>query len=333
MQHVEDTHIARYSIGRPARSRPALAWRGMTPGAANALLLLAAAFWGFGNVAQKTVLDHLDPFGAVGLRCLIGTLLVAPFAMRGLRTLTPACRLSLIRVSLLFSIAIALQQYAFLDTSVTNAGFLISTATVMTPIAAWAILGQRPGPVVTLAAAGTLAGILLITGKPEQAGMGDICALLSAAVYAVWMVELGRHMQAHGDAWLAAFAQFLLAAAVTLPLGVVEGSLSTGAVLAAAPELAVLGVFSTAVAFGLQIVAQRHTSASHAAVIVSAESVFGAMGGALFLGERLSPTTTIGAAIVLTAILILALRGTERACATPHHDPNHNDPHTTGDRP
>ena len=157
-------------------------------------------------------------------------------------------------------------------------------------------------------------------------------ALLSAAVYAVWMVELGRHMQAHGDAWLAAFAQFLLAAAMMLPLGVAEGSLSVGAILAAAPELAVLGMFSTAVAFGLQIVAQRHTSASHAAVIVSAESVFGAMGGALFLGEQLPATTTMGAAIVLTAILLLAVRGTERACATPHRDLERTDSHNIGDR-
>lgn len=41
---------------------------------ANCLLLLAAAFWGFGNVAQKNVLDHLDPLSAVGMRCLIAGL-------------------------------------------------------------------------------------------------------------------------------------------------------------------------------------------------------------------------------------------------------------------
>ncbi|MCF6113322.1 EamA family transporter [Mesorhizobium muleiense] len=45
---------------------------------ANCLLLLAAAFWGFGNVAQKTVLDHLDPLSAVGMRCLIAGLMAAP---------------------------------------------------------------------------------------------------------------------------------------------------------------------------------------------------------------------------------------------------------------
>ena len=48
---------------------------------ANCLLLLAAAFWGFGNVAQKTVLEHLDPLSAVGMRCLIAGLIAAPLTM------------------------------------------------------------------------------------------------------------------------------------------------------------------------------------------------------------------------------------------------------------
>lgn len=42
--------------------------------------LIAAALWGFGNVAQKTVLEHLDPFSAVGLRRLIGGFLMLPLA-------------------------------------------------------------------------------------------------------------------------------------------------------------------------------------------------------------------------------------------------------------
>ncbi|TIW44001.1 DMT family transporter [Mesorhizobium sp.] len=64
----------------------------------------------------------------------------------------------------------------------------------------------------------------------------------------------------------------------------------------------VLGIFSTGAAFGIQTIAQRLKSASHAAVIVSAESVFGAVGTAIFLGERLSPTGAVGAAVVFGSI-------------------------------
>ena len=181
---------------------------------------------------------------------------------------------SLAKVSVLFAVAMSIQQIAYLGTSVTNASFLVNTATVMTPLAAWLLFGDRPTTVIALAAGATLLGVMLMSGG-LSAGLtqGDLAALVSAMCYALWMVELGRHMQTHGDAVAAATAQFLGAAAVALPLGLAYGHLSLTAAADAGPELLVLGVFSTAVAFGIQTISQRFTSASHAAVIVSAESV------------------------------------------------------------
>jgi drug/metabolite transporter (DMT)-like permease len=286
---------------------------------ANSLLLLAAALWGFGNVAQKTVLEHLDPLSAVGMRCLIGGLLVMPLLVieRRMR-FGPGYCASLARLSALFSISIVLQQVAYLSTSVTNASFLVNTCTVMTPLAAWPIVGERPTIVVAFAASLTLVGILLLSGgMTGSINSGDIAALLSAVCYALWMVELGRHMQKHGGAVSAAVAQFLCAALIALPLGALYGNLSVPAVLAAGPELAILGVFSTAMAFGIQTIAQRFTPASHAAVIVSGESVFGATGAVLFLGETLGLVAALGGAMVLTAIVYLAIAGQPREAAGP----------------
>ncbi|MER8830108.1 DMT family transporter [Mesorhizobium sp. M0938] len=104
-------------------------------------------------------------------------------------------------------------------------------------------------------------------------------------------------------------AQFLGAAVISLPLGFFHGNLSPANAFDAWPQLLVLGVFSTAVCFGIQAIAQRFTSASHAAVIVSAESVFGALGAALFLGERTSFVGMLGATIMLGAALHLATLG------------------------
>jgi drug/metabolite transporter (DMT)-like permease len=286
---------------------------------ANGLLLLAAALWGFGNVAQKTVLEHLDPLSAVGMRCLIGSLLVMPLLLIERRQrFGPGYWLSLARLSTVFSISIVLQQVAYLSTSVTNASFLVNTCTVMTPIAAWLIVGERPTVVVAFAACLTLVGILLLSGGISGSiNSGDMAALLSAVCYALWMVELGRHMQSHGGAVPAAIGQFLCAALIALPLGALYGNLSAHAVLAAAPELAILGIFSTAVAFGIQTIAQRFTPASHAAVIVSGESVFGATGAVLFLGETLTLVAGLGGALVLAAILYLAVAGQPRETVGP----------------
>lgn len=275
---------------------------------ANLLLLFAAALWGFGNVAQKTVLDHLDALSAVGLRCLIGGLLVLPFVLTERRVPAGAGHFSsLVRVVALFAVSIVLQQLCYLGATVTNASFLISTATVITPLAAWLLTGERPTAGLILAAGSTVIGCLLLSGGIAGFSGGDLTAILSAGCYALWTVELGRHMQAHARPLTAAAAQFLGVAAFALPLGAVHGNLSFTAASEAAPELLVLGVFSTALAFGILIAALRFTSASHAAVIVSAESVFGAMAAAIFLGERSSAVGALGAAIILGSILSVAM--------------------------
>jgi drug/metabolite transporter (DMT)-like permease len=188
---------------------------------------------------------------------------------------------------------------------VTNASFLISTATVMTPLAAWFLLGERLTMVVGLAAGLTMAGALLLTGGVARFSHGDMAVVLSAACYALWTVELGRHMQTHARPFTTIAAQFLGAAAVTLPFGLGFGSLSTASAFDAWPQLLALGLFSTAGPFGIQTIAQRFTPASHAAVIVSAESVFGALGAALFLDEQISSTGVLGATMMLGAILYL----------------------------
>ncbi|SFQ16622.1 Threonine/homoserine efflux transporter RhtA [Mesorhizobium sp. NFR06] len=275
---------------------------------ANLLLLFAAALWGLGNVAQKTVLTHLDALSAVGLRCLIGGLLVLPFVLTERRLPAGAGHSSsLARVVALFAVSIVLQQLCYLGATVTNASFLISTATVITPLAAWMLMGERPTTGLILAAGSTVVGCLFLSGGVAGLSGSDLTALLSAGCYALWTVELGRHMQVHARPFTAAAAQFLAVAALALPLGAMRGNLSFTAASEAGPELVVLGVFSTAVAFGIQIAALRFTSASHAAVIVSAESVFGALGAAIFLGEQQTVVGALGAAIILASILSVAM--------------------------
>ncbi len=64
---------------------------------------------------------------------------------------------------------------------------------------------------------------------------------------------------------------------------------------------------STAIAFTLQAIGQRYVPAANAAIILAAESLFAATGGALFLGERLPPLGYAGAAIIVCAILLVEL--------------------------
>lgn len=113
---------------------------------ANLLLLFAAALWGFGNVAQKTVLTRLDALSAVGLRCLIGGLLVLPFVLTERRL--PAATghvFSLVRVS-----------------AASHAAVIVSAESVFGAVGAAIFLGERNSPAGALGAAIILGAVLSV---------------------------------------------------------------------------------------------------------------------------------------------------------------------------
>ena len=70
-------------------------------------------------------------------------------------------------------------------------------------------------------------------------------------------------------------------------------------------QLLYAGVMSTAIAYTLQAIGQQHVPESNAAIILSAESLFAALGGALLLGERLTPIGYAGAALIFFAIILV----------------------------
>ena len=274
---------------------------------ANSLLLLAAFFWGAGNVSQKLVLEEIGPLTAVGLRCLIGAVVILPFVWRKLSLGDGRSRLvnrGIIEVALLFAAAITVQQVAYQSTTVTNASFLVSTTTVMTPLVVWMLLKTRPSLAIWTAVTAAFAGALLLAGGSLSSfAWGDLACLLSALLYSVWFVRLGQVIGETARPGFITIVQFALTGSVGLGLGLLAEPISLAHVSAALPDLLVLGLFATGLAYGLQAVAQQHATASTAAVLTSAESVFGAGAAALLLGEQLTSSMWLGAALVLAAIL------------------------------
>ena len=87
-------------------------------------------------------------------------------------------------------------------------------------------------------------------------------------------------------------------------------------VLAVWPELLYLSVLSTAGGYTLQTIGQRDAKPAHAAIVLSMESVFSVLGGAVFLGERMRLTGYLGCAIMLAAVLISQMSGMKSSSAS-----------------
>jgi len=294
--------------------------KAVSAGKAMAMLLLAAFFWGSGNLANKSILLDLDPFAVVVLRHLIAVIALLPLALseRGrspLRVWLP----SVLPASVLFAAASIVQQWGYQGTTVTNASFLVNTAGVLTPVLSVMMFRERLRPFVALAALLTLLGALLMSGAATGftgLNSGDALCLVSALFYAGWTVLLGRHILHHARPVAATLAQCAVAGLIAAPFALIASPALAANWTGALPEALYLGVFSTAAAVGLTSAAQRVISAPTTAIVISAESLFGAAGGIVLLGERPGILAGLGAALMLLAIALVTWPLRERSDKT-----------------
>ena len=77
--------------------------------------------------------------------------------------------------------------------------------------------------------------------------------------------------------------------------------------LHAAVSIVFAGVLSSGVAYTLQITGQKGLNPTIASIAMCLESVFGAIGGWLILGQRLSGREILGCALMFTAIVLAQL--------------------------
>jgi drug/metabolite transporter (DMT)-like permease len=283
----------------------------MMPFRANGIALLASLAWGLGNVSQKTILDHLDGFSAMAITCAVGALALAPFLARERRNsgnIEPGFLPLTLKVSILFALAATLLQFGFGHTTVTNAGFLVNMSAVITPLIAWFFYRQRQPPWIWPSSLSALAGAFLLSGG-QWGGMapGDILCLLAAVVFSFWIVLLGALVKAYRFPILATVVQLLVCGAACAVLGgLIFGFPSAPSIVAALPEILVIGMLSRGLAYVLNAIAQQHILPVCAAVIMSAEAVFGTICAMVLIGESLSLERAAGAALITLGVIAVS---------------------------
>lgn len=283
----------------------------MNRNVATGLALLAAFAWGTGNVAQKTILQDLDGWAANGIPSLVGAALLLPLALREGRGKPPPPEGSwplLLGVSLLFAFATTVMQFSYGLTTVTNAGFLVNTAAVLTPVLAWAVLSQRLPIEIWPASISTVLGVFLMAGA-SWTGLspGDLLALLSATGFAVWALAVGQYVVRTERPVLMTVVQLAVSGALCTGVSLaLHGIPAWPSFTAALPEVLFLGFVSKGLAYVLMAISQQHLSATVVSVLVSAEAVFGAIIAAIVLGEHLGQLRGIGGLMILLGVYIAA---------------------------
>lgn len=299
---------------------------------ANGLLLLASAIWGFAFVAQRVGADHIGAFTFNGLRFAMGAAVLVPVVwwLDGRRGLTPAARRAATRAVVvpglisgtLLAAAVGLQQVAMSSTTAGNAAFITGLYMVFVPLVS-VFRGHRSSVATVVGICFAVVGLYLISVTDGfTMGFGDLLVLVSAFIWTAQILVIERYARSL-SALRFSISQFLWCAVLScLAALVLDPAPFTGVGYALVPLL-YGGLISVGIAYTLQVIGQRDALATHAALIMSCEAVFGALGGALILGENMGLRGYSGAAFMVVGIVVAQLAAAPPTPATPEAELTH----------
>jgi drug/metabolite transporter (DMT)-like permease len=284
----------------------------MTPARANLCLLLCAIIWGAGFIAQSSAMEHIGPFFFIGLRFTVATIAMLPLALREHHTAQTPLEKSdwqmFAIIGVILFLGMAAQQAGLMTTSVTNSGFLTGLYLIMVPILGIALYREWPHWVIWPSALTALFGIFLLSGGHlDRLTRGDWYTILCTGFWALQILFINRYANKTGRPVTQAVMQFAITAVIGLACAVLFETLDWSAVILAAPDIVFAGIFAGGIAFTLQSIGQRHTTASKAAIILSSEALFAALFDALINETRISGLPLIGCALIFGAILAVEL--------------------------
>lgn len=283
--------------------------------AGSLLLLLTALIWGAAFVSQRIGMSYVEPFTFNSIRTFIGGLFLIPFIPvfcrdkhvfaqpgQGRRVLLTGGLVC----GILLCIATNLQQVGVQYTSAGKAGFITSLYIVLVPCLGL-FIGQRIRISVWVAVLLAVCGLyLLCMGDKLVLERGDFYIILCALTFAFHILAVG-YFTTRTDGIKLACLQFLISGAIGMVLMFIFETPHIKDILACLYPILYAGIFSCGLAYTFQIIGQRHVDPAVASLLMSFESVFAALSGALILGERLSIKELSGCLLMFAAVILAQL--------------------------
>lgn len=283
------------------------------------LLLLAALIWGFAFTAQKFA-DNVPPFTTGVARSIFATvfliftvILFDKIGNSGRRLFSKEKKLDLSRAEIIggaicgivLAFATFFQQLGINGgTDAGKASFITAMYVVLVPVYGLAIKRKAPLNVwISIGIAVVGFYFLCITGEFTIV-KSDLIVLISSMIFPLHILVID-HFSPKCDGIRMSLVQFFFCALTNLVFALIfERSTSISLALDAFLPLLYLGIGSSGIAYTLQILGQKGVNPAAASIIMSLESVFGVVGAAIILGEKMSGREYLGCTIVFLAVIL-----------------------------
>jgi len=291
----------------------------------NTLLMITAIIWGTAFVAQSVGADHVGPFTFTASRSFVGGVVLIPviFLMDMLRKRDGKApqtgdRRTLIIGGLLcgtaLCIASAFQQAGIsYGTSSGKAGFITALYILVVPLLGL-LLGKKVRPIIWLCVMMSIGGLYLlcVTDGFESVQMSDLLVLCCAFCFAIH-IQIIDHFSPKVDGVRMSCIQFFVCGVLAAVPALMTEAVVWEDILSAGMPILYAGVMSSGVAYTLQIIGQKYSDPTVASMIMSLESVFAVLAGAVMLSQIPTIREIAGCVIMFAAIIIAQLPEKKKA--------------------
>ena len=280
------------------------------------LLFLTALIWGVAFVAQSVGMDHIGPYTFNAVRLLLGALVTMPWAIMELKKQKNAEEEREVYIrkrnssvigaafcAVVFFLAVNLQQFALIGSSVANVSFITTLYILIIPIIGM-FLGKKHGLSIWIAIAIAVVGMYLLCIKEGLVlEMGDILAFICAVMFAL-QILIVDHYVPKSYVIVLSCTQNLFAGLISFVFMLIFEGVNLEGIKTAWLPLAYTGILSTGLAYTTQMLGQKYLKPTVASLIMSLESVIAAIAAWLIIGQALSLREMLGCALVFIGVII-----------------------------
>lgn len=291
----------------------------------NLLLLLTALIWGCAFVAQSVGADKIGPFTFQAVRSLIGSVVLLPVIFvldrqkkRQGTYQKPSARQTKTLLAggvvcgVILCAASCLQQAGIQYTTVGKAGFITALYILIVPLLGLFFRQRAPLKLwgcILVAVAGLY---LLCMTEGFFLSKGDALMMLCALVFSFHILAVD-HFSPKVEGVKLACLQFFVSSVTAGVLMFFMERPSLEAIWSAWPTLLYAGAFSCGMGYTLQIIGQKYTRPTVASLLMSLESVFAILAGAVILREIPTLREGIGCLLMFAAIILAQLPEKKRS--------------------
>ena len=279
------------------------------------MLLGASFFWGTTFVAQMSGMEGLGPFSYAAARYFVGVLALAAVlwftrrqrAKERLKNRYGRGFLTGLFIGISLFAASSFQQVAMVYTTAGKAAFITCLYIIFVPLVS-VLIGKKIRTENWIGAFLAITGLYFLALSEElTVNFGDVLLLIGAFFWTAQILLVDKFAN-RVDAMELSIGQAFTAAVFSFAAMMIFENPSLDAMLSAAIPIFYGGVMSSGVAFTLQIYGQKYAEPSAAAILMSFESIFGAVSGWLLLGEVMSGREIFGCVLMFAGIIVTQLK-------------------------